>query len=250
MNKEKQEIKAIINEIDKIMFGRNYKMNFEEATTEVVPAAITGAIFGLVANIGFDSPSNMLVYTSVGALVGGTLGCIGIKDSKSNIYQDYEYAYLHLLREEQIEVLKLSKRLFELYKQETTKEQNKKIINKYLQINQENTMFDAFEFNHPQLKLLTEEEIEKIHKKGKLTSTEKFHEWKRLNYCPGSINSDFRCVYYDTCRDCTVAWANEKEEWDEMKNIPVGFVKPNNERYRQISDKYNKDVVKRKTKKA
>lgn len=210
MNKDKQEIKDIINEIDTIMFGGRYKKNIEEIIVEVAPAIVLGALFGIVINIAADSPSNIPLYSSIGALAGGTLGGLGLKNTKENIYKDYELAYLNLPREKQIEVLKLSKRLLKLYQNELQTRRNKKSINKYLQISDKDTMFDQFEAKQPQFKISTKEEKENIDEKNKLEKEEKFNEWIKNNYCPENVDSYFKCGDYGSCRDCTVTWEKEK----------------------------------------
>ena len=245
MNKEKQEIKQIISKIDTIMFGGRYKQNGLDYFTEIAPGALMGMMAGLSISVGIEPRENIFIFPPIGALVGGAASLYFCRSTKDSIYKDYELAYLNLSREEQLEVLKLSKRLFEIYKNK-----NKKRINKYLQIDDEATMFDEFESNHPQFKLLTKEEVENIHKKGKLTPIEKFNEWRKLNYCPFSIDSNFRCRDYETCRDCTVALANEKEEWDKMETVPAEFIGPYNDDYKQMRYKDSTAIVKRKTRNA
>ena len=217
MNKDKQEIKDIINEIDTIMFGGGYKKTVEEIIVEVAPATVVGALIGIVINIAADSPSNIPLYSSLGAIAGGTLGGLGLKNTKENIYKDYELAYLHLPREKQIEVLKLSKRLLKLYQNELQTRRNKKSINKYLQISDKDTMFDQFEAKQPQFKISTKEEKENIDKKNKLVKEETFNEWIKNNYCPEKVDSNFKCGDYESCRDCTVAWEKEKVK-EKTKN--------------------------------
>ena len=252
MNKEKQEIKQIINEIDTIMFGEKYKRNIEEDYENVMALAAMGGTVGIgISFVAGYTDSKWLIPPLVTALIGAGTGCILNMRNMKSVYKDYELAYLSLSREEQIEVLNLSKKLFLVYKKEMQTNKNKKIINKYLQIKNEdtmceNTMFDEFESNHPQFKLLTEEEIENIHKKGKLASTEKFYEWSRLNYCPASDGYDVRCKDYETCRDCTVAWVNEKDEWDSMKTIPIEAVYSLEDDYEQLFFKKSKEYIKTK----
>ena len=249
MNTEKQEIKEIVNEIDITMFGARHKKSGFETFIDVAPISALGMLFGGLSTF-ITSPDNTVLFASLGTIAGGLFGYYISKDTKNSIYKDYEFAYLSLSRDKQIEVLKLSKRLFELYEQVRTKEKNKKYINKYLQINQEKTMFDEFESNHPQFKLLTEDEIKDIHNRGKLTPTEKFYEWRKLNYCPFAGNLDFKCENYETCRDCTVDLVNQIKEWDKMNTVPIKLIDPYNEAYKQMWWKENKDVVKQKTKKA
>lgn len=250
MNKEKQEIKEITNEIDTTMFGGNYKNSGIEAFTEIFASTTMGVLSGFGIAALTHIPENIPVFSTIGGFIGFTLGFWGSKDTKENVYKDYEFAYLNLPREKQIEVLKLSKKLFDLYKRELQKERNKKSINKYLQISNKGTMFDDFENDHPQFKLLTKEEIESIHKKGKLTPVEKFNEWRRLNFCPDSCGFSLRCNDYETCRDCTVALANEKKEWDKMEIVPVEFVSTFKDDYEQLRFKDTKETVKRKIKRA
>ena len=243
MNKEKKEIKEIINEIDMIMFGEKYKDNVFEA---VAAGGLVGGMCGAGVGVMYENET-IIITTLIGILAGMSSLYLIDRQAKSNIYKSYERAYLNLKREEQLEVLRLSKRLVKLYEKEI---KGKKSIKKYLQISDKGTMFDEFESNHPQLKLLTEEEIENIHQNGKLTSVEKFNEWRKLNFCPASIDLNYRCENYNTCRDCTVDWANEKKEWDKMETIPVEMVYNLEDDYEQLWFKKNKEIAKRKTRNA
>lgn len=82
------------------------------------------------------------------------------------------------------------------------------------------------EYEIPKLKELSEEEIEDIHKRGKITPEEKLKEWERLDLCaPGDAigSAAWRCHKFRNCHDCLVDYANTKDEhtsfFDDLKII-------------------------------
>lgn len=139
------------------------------------------------------------------------------KSSVNDYYDDNEMIYLQLSRENQLEVLKLSKELLEYYKKGLVSEKNRKCVEKYLNLNNDNTKFENYEKNHPHFEFLTQEQIDDIHSRGKITPREKYNEWEMMGYCPASGGSSVRCNKYGNCRDCLVAWAEDEKEWTPIK---------------------------------
>lgn len=111
-----------------------------------------------------------------------------------------------------------AKNILEVYKTffeyELDNEHNKNVV-KYFKELHEN-------YIKPQLKNLTEEEIQEIHARGKITPAEKIREWESLDLCaPGdSIGSAaWRCDKFKCCHDCLVDYANNHEEYTSFADI-------------------------------
>ena len=67
----------------------------------------------------------------------------------------------------------------------------------------------------PQFKPLTQEQIDEIHEKGKLTQAEKVKEWESYGLCAPGDNigsAAWRCRKFKNCHDCLVDYANGCEE--------------------------------------
>ncbi len=69
----------------------------------------------------------------------------------------------------------------------------------------------------PELRELSEEEINAIHERGYITPSEAYHEWKCMDLCaPGDAigSAKERCYRFDhKCSDCLKDYANQKKEW-------------------------------------
>lgn len=67
-------------------------------------------------------------------------------------------------------------------------------------------------------KILSEEEIRKIHSDGRLTPEEKVKQWESAGVCmPGNavgIAKD-RCETFENCHDCLTEYANGKDSYTE-----------------------------------
>lgn len=83
-------------------------------------------------------------------------------------------------------------------------------------IKEENSDYEV-----PRLKELTEEQIEDIHARGKITSEEKVREWEGLDLCAprDAIGSAaWRCHKFKNCHDCLVDYANTQDEYTSFYN--------------------------------
>lgn len=85
---------------------------------------------------------------------------------------------------------------------------------------------DDENYEVPQLKELTEEQIADIHARGKITPAEKLKEWEGAGLCaPGDAigGAAWRCHKFRNCHDCLVDYANTQNEYtsfyDEIKII-------------------------------
>ena len=67
---------------------------------------------------------------------------------------------------------------------------------------------------------LTEEQIEDIHSRGKLTPLEKVEEWESFDLCaPGDAigSAKDRCHYFkNNCHECLLEYASSKTEYDKI----------------------------------
>ena len=72
----------------------------------------------------------------------------------------------------------------------------------------------------PVLKELTQEQIDDIHARGKLTPVEKVKEWESLDLCaPGDAigSAGWRCKkFHHNCHECLIDYANQNEEHDSI----------------------------------
>lgn len=157
------------------------------------------------------------------------------------VFLSYENAYLELSRQDQIRVLEISEKLNEMIKTEIKFKKNEKYAKNYLRYqDDEKTMFDKFETNHPHFEILPQEKIEEIHKRGKMTPEEKYNEWACHNVCaPGDFagSAGWRCDKYGNCRDCLVAYAMEQEEWPSFELVCRNLYNENNGISKTIGDK-------------
>lgn len=72
------------------------------------------------------------------------------------------------------------------------------------------------EYITPEFKPLTQEEINDIHSRGKITPAEKVMEWERMNACVSADEmwtSAWRCKKFKSCHDCLVDYASETDEY-------------------------------------
>lgn len=77
--------------------------------------------------------------------------------------------------------------------------------------------YDDYEV--PKLKELTEEQIQDIHTRGKMTPEEKIREWEGLDLCaPGDAigSAAWRCHKFRNCHDCLVDYANSQDEYTSL----------------------------------
>lgn len=78
----------------------------------------------------------------------------------------------------------------------------------------------------PIFKELSQEQIDDIHSRGKITPQEKVKEWEDMNLCaPGDeISAAWRCEkFHNNCHDCLVDYANEHEEYISFYDILKNF---------------------------
>lgn len=67
---------------------------------------------------------------------------------------------------------------------------------------------------------LTQEEIDEIHSKGKITPSEKVEEWESFGLCaPGNAigSAKDRCSVFANCHDCLVEFASSYKEFDKTE---------------------------------
>lgn len=250
--KEKQDIQEIINEIDGIMFDSSVDLHFyrgQEGKSFIggLIGFVCGAPTGMLAGIGIDamlqntnnqfsSIVGMYICGAIGASIGSVVG--HFSDKNSEHLRSYESAYLSLNRKQQLQVLKLSEKLIKYYQETLKSNKNKRYLKKFLYLNNSNTMFNQFENNHPQFKLLFNEEIDDIHSRGKLTPFEKYKEWVSIGYCPGLELNGWDCSKYDKCRDCRVDCAVKFDEWE-----PTILKNDNMIDETEISDSQKKKII-------
>lgn len=79
------------------------------------------------------------------------------------------------------------------------------------------------EYIKPQFKELTQDQIDDIHARGKITPQEKVKEWEGMDLCaPGDAigSAAWRCrKFHHNCHDCLVDYANEHDEYTSFKDI-------------------------------
>ena len=75
----------------------------------------------------------------------------------------------------------------------------------------------------PQLKQLTDEEIESLHSKGLLSPAEQVKQWELLDYCVPSEKSEnvtWRCIRFKyNCHECLIDYYLEQEDCTGGKQI-------------------------------
>ncbi len=231
---EENEIQKIINEIDTIMFGYTLKHNCISQRNFYEPfiASLLGASCATTISTFILKDSDLVIPSAViGFILPMIISYLPTKGRKNKIktenYNMYKKEYLWLTRKEQIKVLKLVKRLVEILKCEAKYDKNKKYIINYLDYDNGNTMFDKFEANHPQFEILSQDKIDEIHQKNKLTPEEMyFNEFAYPAVCIPADKS--RCVKFGNCRDCLVDYAKSQEEWEPITFEPqMIFEMPN-----------------------
>lgn len=72
-------------------------------------------------------------------------------------------------------------------------------------------------------KHLTQEQIDDIHARGKITPAEKVKEWEGMDLCaPGDAigSAAWRCrKFHYNCHDCLIDYANEHDEYTSFREI-------------------------------
>lgn len=74
----------------------------------------------------------------------------------------------------------------------------------------------------PTFKYLSQEQIDDIHARGKITPAEKVKEWEGMDLCaPGDAigSAAWRCEKFHNCHDCLVDYANEHDEYTSFCEI-------------------------------
>lgn len=194
----------------------NLKFNKINFTNTFYLGAI-GSQIGLGIGLFLDNIKDQLTVLGIGTIIG-IITSFSINPNETH-YNEFENAYLKLSRKNQIKVLELSKKLVEMLKNEINFDKNRKYVEKYLDLDNQNTMFNNFENNHPHFEILSQEKIDEIHKRGKLTPEEGYNEWISHICAPGDAigSAAWRCEKYGNCRDCLVAYAMEQEEWNPLE---------------------------------
>lgn len=78
------------------------------------------------------------------------------------------------------------------------------------------------QYTESKFKVLTKEQIDDIHSRGKITPIEKVKEWEGLDLCaPGDAigSAAWRCKKFKNCHDCLVDYANEHDEYTSFYDI-------------------------------
>lgn len=68
----------------------------------------------------------------------------------------------------------------------------------------------------PKFKKLTQEQIDEIHSRGRITPAEKVKEWEDFGLCaPGDDigSAAWRCKKFNNCHDCLVDYAKQRDEY-------------------------------------
>ncbi len=74
----------------------------------------------------------------------------------------------------------------------------------------------------PKFKELTQEQIDDIHARGKITPAEQVKEWEGMDLCaPGDAigSASWRCRKFRNCHDCLVDYANQHDEYTSFFDI-------------------------------
>ena len=99
---------------------------------------------------------------------------------------------------------------------------DKKNTKKQEIITQETEKIEESGYVKPQFKELTQEQIDDIHARGKITPEEKVKEWEGMDLCaPGDAigSAAWRCRKFKNCHDCLVDYANQNEEYTSLFDI-------------------------------
>ena len=90
-----------------------------------------------------------------------------------------------------------------------------------MKIEKENKLIESG-YIRPQFKELTQEQIDDIHARGKITPEEKVKEWEGMDLCaPGDAigSAAWRCKKFRNCHDCLVDYANQHDEYTSFFDI-------------------------------
>ena len=99
---------------------------------------------------------------------------------------------------------------------------DKKNTKKQEIITQKTEKIEESGYIKPQFKVLTQEQIDDIHSRGKITPEERVKEWEGMDLCsPGDAigSAAWRCRKFKNCHDCLVDYANEHDEYTSFKDI-------------------------------
>ena len=78
------------------------------------------------------------------------------------------------------------------------------------------------DYEIPCFKPLTQEQIDDIHARGKITPAEQVKEWEGMDLCaPGDAigSAAWRCRKFRNCHDCLVDYANQHDEYISFFDI-------------------------------
>lgn len=78
----------------------------------------------------------------------------------------------------------------------------------------------------PTFKPLTQEQIDDIHNRGKITPEEMVKEWNDMGLCaPGDAigSASWRCEKFKNCQDCLTDYANQHDEYTSFFDILKKF---------------------------
>lgn len=90
-----------------------------------------------------------------------------------------------------------------------------------MKIERENKLIESG-YVRPQFKKLTQEQIDDIHARGKITPAEQVKEWEGMDLCaPGDAigSAAWRCRKFENCYDCLVDYANQHDEYTSFFDI-------------------------------
>lgn len=96
-----------------------------------------------------------------------------------------------------------------------------------MKIERENKLIESG-YVRLQFKKLTQEQINDIHARGKITPAEQVKEWEGMDLCaPGDAigSAAWRCRKFENCHDCLVDYANQHDEYTSFFDI-LKDVKP------------------------
>ncbi len=107
----------------------------------------------------------------------------------------------------------------------------KKSNEDFLKLDEESNNCDNYtkEYNQkevvihtPAIKKLTNEKIDEIHSRGKITPEEMVKEWESLDLCApgdGMGGGSSRCRKFVDCHYCLIDYANTQDEWIPVTSI-------------------------------
>ena len=110
--------------------------------------------------------------------------------------------------------------LFKIIKQTREEKRKNKIARDIVNFDMK---VDPSPYEKPFLIPLTQEEIDDIHSRGKITPAEMLKEWEDMDLCaPGDAigSASWRCKkYHHNCHDCLIDYANQKREYTSFFDI-------------------------------